>query len=400
MAEYYSKKKTIKDLDLAGKKVLMRVDFNVPLDKKTRAVTDATRIDAALPTIKYILKQGGKLILMSHLGRPKGDFKDELRMDVVAKELETRLGQPVGYSRDCCGSAVREAVANLEEGQVHLLENVRFHPEEEKNDKDFAKTLASLGEVYVNDAFGTAHRAHASTEGIAQFLPSAAGFLMEKELKFLGDHINKPKRPFLAIIGGAKISTKIGVLEALIDKVDTLIIGGAMAYTFYLAMGLKTGNSLVEKDKVNMAKNLLDQAKKKGKDVILPEDNIIVENVAAGSPTKTVGRDEIVDGWEGVDVGPKTIATIKEKIGQAETIFWNGPLGIFEIVDFANGTMEIAHAVAAAKATTIVGGGDSVAAVNIAQVADKISHISTGGGASLEFIEGKELPGVAALSDK
>ena len=392
-------KKTIRDIDLSGKKVFVRCDFNVPLDENQN-ITDNRRIVGALPTIQYLIEQGCKIILCSHLGRPKGEVKPEFSLAPVAKELSRLLGQEVFMARDVVGESAKSIAASLQEGQVMLLENVRFHREETDNDPEFAKQLASFADVFVNDAFGTAHRAHASTEGITHYLPSVSGFLIEKELKFLGDALNNPVRPFVAILGGAKVSDKIGVIDSLLDKVDVLMIGGGMAYTFFKAQGYGVGNSLCEPDKCDLALNLMEKAKSKGVKLLLPVDTKVGKEFKPDTESKTVAWTEIPDGWEGFDIGEKTIEMFKEELKSAKTVVWNGPLGLFEFDQFAVGTNAIAHALAEIDATTIIGGGDSAAAVEKAGLADKMTHISTGGGASLEFLEGKKLPGIEALMDK
>ena len=392
-------KKTVKDIDLKGKKVFVRCDFNVPMDEN-RNITDNRRIVAALPTIKYLLEQNCKVILASHLGRPKGEFKPEYSLAPVAAELSKLLGQEVFMAKDVIGESAKTLAANLKEGQVMLLENVRFHREETDNEPEFAKELASMAEVFVNDAFGTAHRAHASTEGISHYLPSVSGFLIEKELKFLGDALNNPERPFVAILGGAKVSDKIGVIDSLLEKVDTLMIGGGMAYTFFKAQGYEVGNSLCEPDKCELALKLMEKAKNKGVKLMLPVDTKIGKEFKPDTESKTVAWTEIPEGWEGFDIGEKTIEMFKNELKTAKTVVWNGPLGLFEFDQFAVGTNEIAHALAEIDATTIIGGGDSAAAVEKAGLADKMTHISTGGGASLEFLEGKKLPGIECLQDK
>ena len=392
-------KKTIRDIDLKGKKVFVRCDFNVPMDENQN-ITDNRRIVSALPTIKYLIEQNCKIILSSHLGRPKGEVKPEFSLASVAKELSKLLGQEVLMAKDVIGESAKTLAANLKEGQVMLLENVRFHREETDNDPEFAKQLASMAEVFVNDAFGTAHRAHASTEGISHYLPSVSGFLIEKELKFLGDALNNPVRPFVAILGGAKVSDKIGVIDSLLEKVDTLMIGGGMAYTFFKAQGYGVGNSLCEPDKCELALSLMKKAKDKGVKLLLPVDTVIGKEFKPDTESKTVAWTEIPDGWEGVDIGEKTIEMFKDELKTAKTVIWNGPVGLFEFDKFAVGTNSIAKALADLNATTIIGGGDSAAAVEKAGLADKMTHISTGGGASLEFLEGKKLPGIECLQDK
>ena len=392
-------KKTIRDIDLTGKRVFVRCDFNVPLDENQH-ITDNRRIVGALPTIQYLIEQKCKIILCSHLGRPKGEVKPEFSLAPVAKELSKLLGQEVFMAKDVVGESAKSIAASLQEGQVMLLENVRFHREETDNDPEFAKQLASFADIFVNDAFGTAHRAHASTEGITHYLPSVSGFLIEKELKFLGDALNNPERPFVAILGGAKVSDKIGVIDSLLDKVDVLMIGGGMAYTFFKAQGYGVGNSLCEPDKCDLALNLMEKAKNKGVKLLLPLDTKVGKEFKPDTESKTVAWTDIPDGWEGFDIGEKTIEMFKEELKSAKTVVWNGPLGLFEFDQFAIGTNAIAHALAEIDATTIIGGGDSAAAVEKAGLADKMTHISTGGGASLEFLEGKKLPGIEALMDK
>ena len=392
-------KKTVKDIDLKNKKVLVRCDFNVPMDEN-RNITDNRRIVAALPTIKYLLEQNCKVVLCSHLGRPKGEFKPEFSLKPVAKELSKLLGQEVIMAEDVIGEDAKNKAENLKNGEVLLLENVRFHREETDNDPEFAKKLASMAEIFVNDAFGTAHRAHASTEGISHYLPSVSGFLIEKELKFLGDALNNPERPFVAILGGAKVSDKIGVIDSLLEKVDTIMIGGGMAYTFFKAQGYEVGNSLCEPDKCDLALSLMNKAKEKGVKFLLPVDTKIGKEFKPDTESKTVAWTEIPEGWEGFDIGEKTIEMFKDELKSAKTVVWNGPLGLFEFDQFAIGTNAIAHALAELDATTIIGGGDSAAAVEKAGLADKMTHISTGGGASLEFLEGKKLPGIECLQDK
>jgi phosphoglycerate kinase len=389
-------KKTVRDVDVKGKRVVVRVDFNVPL--KDGAVADDRRIRAALPTIQYLLDQGAAVALMSHLGRPKGEPKPEFRMDPVADRLSQLLGTRVTKLDDCVGPKVESAVEAMKPGDVILLENTRFKPGETKNDPALADGLATLGEVYVNDAFGTAHRAHASTAGVAQHLPAVAGFLMEKELNYLGRALADPKRPFLAILGGAKISDKIGVIQNLLAQVDSLLIGGGMANTFFKAQGLSVGDSLVEDEALDAARELLDSA---GDRLVLPVDCVVADRFDADADAKVVPVDQVSDGWRILDIGPASVAHFSNRLAAAKTVVWNGPMGVFEFPRFAEGTFAVARALAGLKdATTIIGGGDSAAAVEQSGLADKMSHISTGGGASLEFLEGKELPGVAALMDK
>ena len=392
-------KKTVKDIDLKGKKVFVRCDFNVPMDEKQN-ITDNTRIVAAIPTIKYLLEQDCKIILASHLGRPKGEVKPEFSLAPVAKELSKLLNKEVIMAKDVIGEDATNKAENLKEGEIMLLENVRFHREETDNDPEFAKKLASMAEVYVNDAFGAAHRAHASTAGIAQYLPAVSGFLIEKELTVLGNAINNPERPFMAILGGAKVSDKIGVIDSLLDKVDTLMIGGGMAYTFFKAQGYSVGNSLCEEEKTGLALEAMEKAKQKGVKLLLPVDTKVGKEFKPDTESKTVAWTDIPDGWEGFDIGEKTIEMFKNELKNAKTVIWNGPLGLFEFDQFAIGTNEIAKTLAELDATTIIGGGDSAAAVTKAGLADKMTHISTGGGASLEFLEGKKLPGIECLQDK
>jgi len=391
-------KLTIRDIDIKGKVVIMRADFNVPLDGSLK-ITDDTRIRATLPTIKYILENGSKkLILMSHLGRPKGKVVAEFSLKPVASRLEELLKTPVIFLGDCVGEAVKKDVEGASV-KVILLENLRFHPEEEKNDPGFAKQLASLAEVYVNDAFGTAHRAHASTKGITHDLKSVAGFLLEKEIQYLGEAVSNPQKPFMVILGGAKVSDKIGVIDNLLPKCDAIIIGGGMAYTFLAAQGKQIGASKLEKDKIGLAKGLLAKARELGKEIVLPVDHLVVERIDPSAKTEIVGEN-IPEGKIAVDIGPKSIELFKEKLKSAKTLVWNGPLGIFETDAFSHGTREIALFVASMQATTIIGGGDTAAAVAKFKLEDRMTHISTGGGASLEYLEGKTLPGVAALADK
>lgn len=388
--------------DLEGKRALVRADFNVPLDDAGN-ITDDTRIRAALPTIQDLISKNAKVILASHFGRPKGEVKDKLRLTPVAKRLSELLGKEVVKCDDCIGDEVTNKVGGLQNGDVLLLENVRFHGEEEKNDSEFAKKLASNADLYVNDAFGTAHRAHASTEGVTHYLsPSIAGYLIEKELQYLQNAIENPQRPLAAIIGGSKVSSKIGVIETLLDKCDKLIIGGGMIFTFYKARGLSVGKSLVEEDKLELAKTLEAKAKEKGVDLLLPTDVVVADNFAADANSQTVSIENIPDGWMGLDIGPDSVKKFQEALGDCKSVIWNGPMGVFEFDKFAVGTEAIAHTLADLSkkgATTIIGGGDSVAAVEKVGLADQMSHISTGGGASLELLEGKTLPGIAALND-
>ena len=395
-------KKTLSDISLQGKRVLMRVDFNVPLDQD-RNITDEKRIVEALPSIRKVIDEGGRLILMSHLGRPKGKVNTAFSLAPAAKRLSELLDCPVTMAGDCIGTEVMQQVLALQDGDVMMLENLRFHPEEEENNADFARELASLGEIYVNDAFGTAHRAHASTEGITRYMQtSVAGYLIEKELRYLGTALNDAQRPFVAILGGAKISGKIDVLEALFSKVDTVLVGGAMVFTFFKAQGLEVGNSLVEDNKIELALALLEQAKQKGVRLLLPEDVVVAAEISADAPSRVEPVTAISEGMSGLDIGPATIEAYTKEILGAKTVLWNGPMGVFEIDQFAAGTFAIAKALADATAegaVTIIGGGDSAAAIAKAGLSEKVTHVSTGGGASLEFLEGKELPGIAALND-
>ncbi len=396
-------KLTIDDLDLKGKRVLMRVDFNVPLTEDGQ-VADDMRIRAALPSIKKVLEEGGSLVLMSHLGRPKGKWNEKYSLKPVAKRLSELLGQEVKMAPDCVGPEVEKMASELKPGEVLLLENLRFHPGEEANDPEFAKQLAKLGDIYVNDAFGTAHRAHASTEGVTKYFDlCAAGYLMQKELEYLGKAVHNPEHPYVAIMGGAKISGKIDVINNLLPKVDVLLIGGGMSYTFFKAKGVNIGNSLLEEDRIPVARDVLEQAGKKGVELLLPVDNVVATAVDESAETKVTDGPDVPDGWIGVDIGPKTVDLYREKILAAKTVVWNGPMGVFEKEPFAKGTFAVAQALADATAkgaVTIVGGGDSAAAIRKAGLADKVSHVSTGGGASLEFLAGLTLPGVAALTDK
>jgi 3-phosphoglycerate kinase len=390
-------KLTVKDVSLKDKNVLMRVDFNVPLDDDLN-ITDDTRIRATLPTIKYILeKEPKRLILMSHLGRPEGKRDPKYSLRPVKERLEELLGEKVKFLDDCVGEKVKKEIENAKE-KVILLENLRFHPEEEKNEPNFAKELASLADIFVNDAFGTAHRAHASTEGVTHYLTSVAGFLLEKEIQYLGKALENPLRPFVVILGGAKVSDKIGVINNLLPKCDCLLIGGGMAYTFLYAQGKNIGNSKLEKDKVDLAKEILEKAKKLNKELVLPIDHLVVDKIEAGQKSKIV--EDIPEGKIAVDIGPKTIEEFKKRLKTSKTIVWNGPLGVFEIDDFSKGTYEIASFIAGLLATTIIGGGDTASAIAKFKLEDKMTHISTGGGASLEFMEGKVLPGIEALTDK
>lgn len=398
-------KRTLANLsssELAGKRVLVRADFNVPLDQQQK-ITDDNRIRAALPTIQDLVSKGAKVILCSHLGRPKGGVDEKLRLTPVAQRLSELLGQEVLKCDDCVGEAVAEKIGSMENGQVALLENLRFHPEEEKNDPEFAKQLASVADLYVNDAFGTAHRAHASTEGVTHYLrPAVAGFLIEKELQYLQNAIENPQPPLAAIIGGSKVSSKIGVIETLLEKVDKLLIGGGMIFTFYKARGLNVGKSLVEEDKLELAKSLEAKAKEQGVALLLPTDVVVADDFAADANSKTVNIEQIPEGWMGLDIGPDSVRAFKEALADCKSVIWNGPMGVFEFDKFAVGTEAIARSLADLTqqgTTTIIGGGDSVAAVEKVGVADQMSHISTGGGASLELLEGKQLPGIVALDD-
>lgn len=391
-------KKSIRDVDLKGKRIFCRVDFNVPLENGT--ITDDTRIRAALPTIKYLIDHGAKVILASHLGRPKEGNLEPFRLTPVAKRLEELLGQPVKKADEVIGPQVEALVNGLKEGEVLLLENVRFHPGETKNDPELSKTFASYADLFVNDAFGSAHRAHSSTAGIASYIPAVAGFLMEKEIETLGKALTSPKRPFTAIIGGAKVKDKIGVIENLLDKVDHLLIGGGLANTFIRAKGYSIGASLYEEEKVEVAKELMAKAAEKGTSFLIPVDLVVADAFQNDANRKVVKIDEIPEGWQALDIGPDTIRKYEEVIKASKLVIWNGPMGVFEMENFAAGTFAIARACAESEAETIIGGGDSVAAVEKAGLADQISHISTGGGASLEFMEGKVLPGVAVLEER
>lgn len=393
-------KKTIEDVNVQGKRVLVRVDYNVPLTPEG-TVADDKRIVAALPTVKYLLEHGARVILCSHLGRPKGTVKPEFSLKpVVARLKELLPGVKIDFASDCIGEEAKEKAMALQDGQILLLENLRFHKEEEKNDPEFAKELASLAEIYVSDAFGTVHRAHASTAGVAAYLPAVAGFLIGKELSIMGQALEDPQRPFVAILGGAKVADKIGVIKNLLQKCDSLIIGGGMAYTFFAAQGYGIGDSLLDKDSIGLAKDLMAEAESRGVKLLLPVDTVVAKEFAADAEHKTVKVNEIPDGWQGLDIGEESRKLFAEAIKAAKTVIWNGPMGVFEFPAFAKGTAAVAEACAQCQGTTIIGGGDSASAVKKLGYADKMTHISTGGGASLEFLEGKVLPGVAALNDK
>lgn len=395
----YLNKKTVEDIDVAGKRVLVRCDFNVPFDGEGN-ISDPKRIDEALKTIKYLIDHKAKVILCSHLGRPKGEFNPKYSLAPVAAYLSKALGFEVKMASDVVGESAKSIAASLNDGEVELIENVRFHKEEEKNDPEFSKQLASLAEIYVNDAFGTAHRAHASTAGVADYLPAVCGYLIQKEITVMGGALENPKRPFVAILGGAKVSDKIGVITNLLDKVDTLIIGGGMAYTFMKALGYSTGTSICELDKVELAKDIMTMAKEKGVNFLIPEDTVVGKEYKPDTEYKTVPSDQIEDNWMGLDIGPKTREKFANALNGAGTVVWNGPMGVSEWENFAAGTISVAKAVAESGAISIIGGGDSAAAVEKLGYADRMTHISTGGGASLEFLEGKVLPGIAALNDK
>jgi phosphoglycerate kinase len=392
-------KKSIKDIDVKGKRVLMRVDFNVPLDKQQN-ITDDNRIRAALPTINYILENNAKLILMSHLGRPKGEVKPEYSLKPAAEALSRLIGKPVKMLGDCVGEEVRDAVSRMSGGDVVMLENLRFHKQETDNDQAFSKELASFGDVFVNDAFGTCHRAHASTEGVTHYLESVSGLLVEKEIEYFQKVITNPDKPFVFLLGGAKVADKIPVIENMMDKASTIIIGGAMAYTFMKVKNIDIGSSRVEQEMIDTAKAILQKAKTKGVEIVLPIDHVVTDNIEAASNIKITDGESIDKSFMGVDIGPKSINLFMEEIKTAKTIVWNGPVGIFENDRFAGGTKALAYAIAESDAVSVIGGGDTAAAVAKFNVADKMSHISTGGGASLEYLEGKALPGVAALADK
>ncbi|MBR5827267.1 MAG: phosphoglycerate kinase [Clostridia bacterium] len=391
-------KKSVEDIDVRGKKVLIRCDFNVKMENGV--ITSDKRIVASLPTIKYLLDNGAKVIACSHLGRPKGEFKPEFSLAPVAVRLGELLGIEVKMAKDVVGESAKALAADLKEGEVLLLENVRFHKEETKNDPEFSKALADLAEIYVNDAFGSAHRAHSSTTGVADYLPAVGGYLIRKELEYIGGALENPKRPLVAILGGAKVSDKIGVITNLMEKVDTLIVGGGMAYTFFAAKGCSVGTSICEEDKIEMAKEMMETAKAKGVNFLIPVDNRLGKEYDENTETMTVDSDKIPDDWMGLDIGPKTEKLFADAIKGAGTVIWNGPMGVSEWKNFASGTIAVATAIAESGSISIVGGGDSAAAVQKLGFADKMSHISTGGGASLEFLEGKDLPGVVALNDK
>ena len=390
-------KKTVRDIEVKGKKALVRCDFNVPM--QDGKITDDIRITSALPTIKYLIENGAKVILMSHMGRPKGEAKMEYTLQPVADRLAELLGQEVVFNSvpTVVDQSVVDAAMALEDGQVMLLENVRFRKEETKNEENFSKELAQLGDIFVNDAFGTAHRAHCSTVGVTEYLPAVCGYLIQKEIEFLGNAVNNPVRPLVAILGGSKVSSKISVIENLLDKVDKLIIGGGMAYTFMAAKGQEVGDSLLEQDYIEYAKEMMEKA---GDKLLLPVDTVVAKEFANDAESKVVSEGGIEKGWQGLDIGPETIKLFSDAVRSAKTVVWNGPMGVFEMENFAKGTNAIAQVLSEIDATTVIGGGDSVAAVNQAGLGDKMSHISTGGGASLEFLEGKELPGIAALADR
>ena len=393
-------KKTVRDIDVSGKRVLVRVDLNIPLDEETGAISDDTRIQAIIPTIRYLIDRKARVILCSHLGRPQGKVVDELRLAPVAGRLSEILGSPVEMATDCIGPQVEEVVGRLKEGDVLLLENLRFHPEEEKNDPGFAKALARLADIYVNDAFGTAHRTHASTVGVAEHLPAVGGFLMEKEIDVMYKALNDPVRPFAAIIGGAKINSKIGVLEYILDKVDSLLIAGGMSSTFLRALKYDVGQSSVKEDKVSLAQSLMEKAAEKGVHLLLPSDVVVADRFASDARSRTVPIDNVPASWYVMDIGPRTIELFEAKLRKSKTIIWNGPVGVFEFPKFSKGTEAMANLLAGLDATTIIGGGSTAEAVVEMGFAGKITHVSTGGGASLKFLEGKTLPGVEVLQDK
>lgn len=393
-------KKTARDIDTRDKRVLVRVDFNVPLDPDTNEITDDGRIRAALPTIRFLIDQGAKVILCSHLGRPKGQVKEELRLDSVAQRLSELLGQPVAHTQDCIGPQAEEAVAKMNAGDVLLLENLRFHPEEEKNDPTFAQALAQLADIYVNDAFGTAHRAHASTAGVAEYLPAVSGFLMEKEIEYLGKALADPPRPYAMIVGGAKVADKIALLENMLGKVNVLVLGGGLANTFLKGLGYDVGASKVEEDYLDFARQIVNRAMREGIQLLLPVDAETGDQLTAGGQHKTSGLNEVPRGWQIFDIGPRTIEAFTGELKKCRTIVWNGPMGVFELPAFANGTRAIAGLIGEMDGLSIVGGGETAAAVREFGVESKVTHVSTGGGASLEFLEGKVLPGVAVLEDR
>lgn len=391
-------KKSIQDVELQGKRVFVRVDFNVPMEDGS--ITDDTRIRAAIPTIQALVDQGAKVILASHLGRPKGEVNEDMRLTAAGERLAQLMNKDVNKLDESIGEAVEAAIANMNDGDIVLLENVRFHKGEEKNDEQLAKAFANLADVYVNDAFGAAHRAHATTEGIAKHIPAVSGLLMQKELEVLGKALSAPEKPFTAIIGGSKVKDKIGVIENLLNEVDHLLIGGGLSFTFVKALGYEIGNSLLEEDKIELAKSFIEQAKAKGVQLHLPIDAVVAKEFSKDAETQVVDIDAIPEGWMGLDIGPKTVAQFEEVIKSSKLIIWNGPMGVFEMDKFANGTRSVAEAMATTTGYTIIGGGDSAAAVEKFNVADDMNHISTGGGASLELMEGKDLPGIVALDDK
>jgi phosphoglycerate kinase len=393
------KKKTVEDIDVRGKKVLLRVDYNVPVDKNNN-ITDDSRIRASLPTLKYIIERSAKVILCSHFGRPKGKVVESLRLKVAAERLSELIGKKIKALSDCVGEEVKRETSALKEGEIIMLENLRFHPEEEANDPEFARSLASLADVYVNDAFGVSHRAHASVTGVSSYLPAVAGFLMEKELSFIGHLLEDPERPFVAVMGGAKVSDKLGVIQNIIGKIDTLLIGGGMAANFLKAKGLDVGSSSVEADRLDYAKSMLDEYAKKGINIILPEDVVVCEKIEEGASCKIVKSDAVPENWRIADIGPKAVKAFSEIINNSKSCFWNGPMGVFEIEEFSQGTRSIAKAIAGSDTVSIVGGGSTAEAVVEMGLAEKMTHVSTGGGASLELLEGKDLPGVAVLQDK
>jgi len=393
------RKKTAEDIDVAGKRVFLRVDFNVPMDK-AGAISDDSRIKACLPTIKYLMDHNARVVICSHLGRPDGKVVESLRLTPIAKRLSELLGKPVEALRQCIGPEVEDAIDRLKDGGVVLLENIRFHPEEEANDPNFAKALSQLADIFVNDAFGSSHRAHASVVGVAKYLPAVSGFLMETEIEALGGALENPKRPFAAMIGGAKVSGKLAVMENIMNKVDALLIGGGMAATFLKSMGYRVGDSMVENDRLDYVRQLMEKAKSKGPKLLLPQDSVVAAKLEAGASTKTVPVTKIPDGWTIADIGPDTILEFSTELKKCKTVVWNGPVGVFEIPEFANGTHSMIKVLADLKATTVIGGGSTTEAVVEMGLADKMSHVSTGGGASLEFLEGKVLPGVAILQDK